>query len=122
MYSNKQIISCILFVLLFVSSSVSAELNYEQEITLSSLKSEEDCKYMADLFLQSAIGDPDLKVIDVKYKQDELDKNCTIYDAVIMCHVSKPDEDVCRIGKKMIESHNSAVLSSNFKEPKAPSP
>lgn len=110
MYLNRLIFSTLFFGLVIVNLSLSAALNFKQDVTLTSCKSEEDSKNMANEFLQAAEGDSDLKVVSIRYKQEK-QKNCIIYHSIITCLVSKPD-DLMRIQAK-------AILNS-FKEKATP--
>jgi hypothetical protein len=96
---------------LIVKGSLCAALNYKQEVTLTSFMSIDDSKDIANQFLRAADGDSDLKVIDIKYKQEEWGKNCIAYKAIITCHVSKPDQDVLRVQGKMIQNKNNLIES-----------
>src|SRR5688572_15602543 len=106
MYSNKTIICLLFFGLVFVESTLDAALNYTQEITMTTFKSEEDSKDIANQFLRAAEGDSDLKVVDVKFKQEKLGKDFIAYNTIITCLVAKPDKDVFRVQGKMIQNNN----------------
>ena len=117
MYSSKVIFCSFFFGLVIVGGQLSAALNFKQEVTLTSFKSEEDSKDIVNQFLRAAEGDSDLKVIDVEYKQEELGKNCIAYNAKITCHVSKPDKDVLRVQEKMIQNNNNLIKGNTSTGP-----
>lgn len=112
MYSNRVIFYSLLFGLAVVSGPLNAALNFKQEVTLTSFKSEEDSEDIVNQFLQAAKGDSDLKVVDVKYEQEKWEKGCIAYKAIITCHVSKPDKDVFRVQEKMVQN-NSNLIKGN---------
>ena len=99
------ILNLIFLILIFICGPLSAALKYQQEVTISSFKSEEDAKDMANQFLRAADGDPDLKVVDIKYEQEKLKEDFTSYNAVITCRVSKSDIDVLRVQNKMMQNN-----------------
>lgn len=111
MYLVRRILARIFFALIVMSCPVNAALKYEQEVTISSFCSEKETKELADKFCQAAQGDLDLKVIDIRYEQKELGETLTSYDAIIKCHVSKPDEDVLRIQMKVVENDDNLTSS-----------
>jgi len=94
-----------LFILAsLVFGHLSAELKYKQVATISSLKSEEDVKQLALEFLEAAIGDPDLKVIDIQYKEEKMESGCTFFDAIITCLVAQADIDIQRVQIKALKN------------------
>jgi hypothetical protein len=100
MYSNRRFFCSFFFSLVVLSGSLSATLNFKQEVTLTSFMSEEDSKDIVKQFLRAADGDLDLKVVDVRYKLEQWGKDCIAYNAIITCHVSKPDKDVFACPRK----------------------
>lgn len=83
------------------SLSLNATLSYQQEFTLSSFTSNEECRERVQQFQQAAEGDPDLKVVDIQYSQEPFHDNGIIYHATVKCHVAHEDIDIARIAKKM---------------------
>lgn len=100
------ICSTLFLAFAFLCGQLNAVLKYQQELTLSSFKSEAEAKEMAAKFLKAAEGDPDLKVIKVRYKKEKGRKNFTFYNAIIKCHVSEPDADLLRVQVKALQNDN----------------
>jgi hypothetical protein len=100
MYSNRVIFFTLFFGLMIANFPLSAALNFKQDVTLTSFKSEEDSKEMVNRFLKAAEGDSDIKVIQIKYKQEKK-KDYIAYHSTITCLASKPD-DIMRVECKSI--------------------
>lgn len=116
MCSKKLIIFYAMF-LIIISSRLSAALNFQQEMTLSSFQSEECTKELVNQFLRAAIGDSDLKVVDLRYVQEKLANDFIEYKAIIMCHVSEIDKDIIRVSGKMVHNYNDSVKKVLLKKP-----
>jgi hypothetical protein len=101
MYSNRVIFFTLFFGLMISNFLLSAAFNFKQDVTLTSFKSEEYSKEMVNQFLKAAEGDSDLKVIEIKYKQEKMKKDCIAYHAIITCLTSTPN-DVQRIQCKSL--------------------
>lgn len=86
----------LLLLVVFNNMEAHAALKYQQELTFSSWKSKEDVGEMVQAFCKAAIGDPDIKVISVEYSQNKK-RGVVTYNATLMCHVSKVDDDLTRI-------------------------
>jgi hypothetical protein len=106
MYSNRKVFCSLSIGLILISGPLVAALNFHQEVTLTSFASEETTKDIAGQFLKAAEGDSNLKVVDIRYKQEKLEKDNIAYNAIITCRVSKLDIDVLRIQKKMIQNND----------------
>lgn len=113
MYSNRVILNSVFFALMLMCSPLTGALKYQQEVTISTFTSEEDSRDMANQFVRAADGDPNIKVVDIRYEQEKLGKDCTSYNAVITCHVSKSDVDVARVQEKMVQN-NENLIRGNF--------
>lgn len=114
MHSNRMVFVSLFCGLMLVSISLNAALNFKQEFTLTSFKSEEDVKDVANQFLQAAEGDSNLKVVNVRYKQEKWAEDCIAYEAVLTCHVSKPDKDLLRIQEKMIQNNSNLIRGNSL--------
>lgn len=102
MLTNKLFIVCLM---LLINFSLHAELIYEQDLTIGSWKSQDDVQNKVRDFCNAACGDPDIKVVDVKYSK-KVDGDITYYSAKILCHVSEVDKDLIRIqGKVFRQQH-----------------
>ena len=112
MYLNRTIFNPLFFAVMLICNPLSAALKYQQDVTISTFTSAKESKEMADEFLQAAEGDPDLKVVDIKYVQEKLGKDCTSYNAVITCRVSKPDKDVLRVQEKMTQNNENLIRAN----------
>ncbi len=85
--------------------SAEAALKYKQSLTISSWNSMEAVEERAKEFCDATIGDPDIKLINVKYNQKKK-SGSIIYNAIITCYVSQVDMDFMRIdGKIFKEKH-----------------
>ncbi len=113
MYSIRMVFSLVFLTFVLVCSQLNAALKYQQEITISSFKSEQDSKEMVYEFLKAARGDPDFKVVGIRYNQEEIKKDFTSYNAIIKCHVSQPDKDVLRIQEKVVQN-NKNIKGTNL--------
>lgn len=104
-----------------VCSILCAGLKYQQDMTFTSWKSMEAVEQDANEFYKATIGDPNIKVIDIKYKTKKNGKGST-YNAIIKCHVSEVDWDFIRIrGKIFQQKHNLVKATANLEENSRPS-
>lgn len=85
-----------------------AALKYKQNLTLSSWRSQEDLEEKVQEFCNAAVGDQDIKVIEVKYKKKKSKMNFS-YEAIITCHVSEKDKDLIRIQGKIFQQKHGLV-------------
>lgn len=97
------------FLLILLTGTLSAKLKYTQEFTLSTFSSQEDTKKNVSQFLSAAVGDPNLMVVGIEYKNEKIGKDCIAYHAILTCLVSEADVDVARVTKKMADRNPDIV-------------
>ena len=88
--------------ILAISLPMHAALQYEQELTITSWVSLEDVQKSVQEFCAATLGEPYIKVIDVKYKTKKKSKKNISYSGIITCHVSEIDADLLRIQGKLL--------------------
>ncbi len=111
---NKVILSSLFLTLLFVGSPSFATLKYQQEYTISTFSSDQDTQESTVEFLLAAKGDPNLKVVDIKYTQEKISDDCISYNAILTCHVSEPDKDFARIDEKILQNNKNYIRGNTF--------
>lgn len=87
-------------VVLMMSCHMEAALKYRQDLTMMSWKSQEDVEERVQEFCNATIGEPNIKVIGVKFQQKKNRKDIS-YIGIITCLVSEVDNDCMRISGKI---------------------
>lgn len=117
MYSIR-LITATLFValMMLISSPANAELKYQQDLTFTTWESQEKVEEQVREFCNAAAGDPDIKIIGVKFEQKKYKKTIT-YNAIMTCYVSKIDQDFIRISGKVFQQKNGLADNASATTP-----
>jgi hypothetical protein len=103
MHLFKQIVIFLFVASIFTTCLADAALKYQQDFTISNWVSQESIEEEVRAFCNAAQGDPDIRVVNVKYTQKKENRKSIRYSAMITCYVSKIDEDLIRINGKVFQ-------------------
>lgn len=80
---------------------LQASLKYQQTWSLTTWKSIEYLEKKVEAFCQEAQTDPDVHVVNVKYRKKKLRKSDIPYEGTITCYVAEEDISLMKLDARL---------------------
>lgn len=109
---SKRVLATWLAILMVTFNfTAEAALKYQQSVTFTSWKSQEDVEQKVQEFREAATGDPDIQIAKVQYRKKKLGKDDFAYEAIVTCQMAEKDKVMEVQGKAFQQRHKIQQLT-----------